>query len=107
MVKAPKGTITRVGRQPTGQSAPREACPPLEFEVAVASGASVREGDPVSAQLRDGRVRLICEGQTVAWVDNRATMQSVTDCQEAGGRYEGRVGAVGADGAVILLEGHG
>ncbi|MCY3881546.1 MAG: hypothetical protein OXG61_05450 [Chloroflexi bacterium] len=105
MVKAAKGEKTQIGKQSTGQGAPPEACRPLNFEVSIAQGPALAEGDQVSAQLRRGRVRVLHQGQIVAWVDDEAIVRAVKDCTEAGGRYEGKVGAVGADGVVIVLEG--
>ena len=105
MVKAAKGTATRVEKQSTGKGAPPEACPPLTLEVALAARSTLREGDPVAAQVRGKEVRLLSRGQIVARVDDEAFVRTIRKCIREGGRYEGLVGAVAGDGAVILLEG--
>ena len=106
MVKVPNRPPTPVEPGPSGPEPPPELCPPLEVEVAIAPGASVHNGDPVSAQLRQERVRLLSRGQVVAWLDDETTVGTIKQCHEAGGRYRGQVAAVSAGRVVILLESH-
>ena len=106
MVKVPNRPPTPVEPGPSGFEPPPAVCPSLTIEVAIDTGASVRNGDPVSAQLRGGRVRLLSRGQVVAWVDDETTVGTIKQCHEAGGRYRGQVAAVSAGRVVILLESH-
>ena len=107
MVKVPNRPPTPTKPRSSGVQPPPEVCPSLTVEVALATGASVHDGDPVAIQLRGNRVRLLCRGQIVAWVDDETTVRMARQCQEAGGRYEGQVAAVAAGRAVILLDGRG
>ena len=106
MVKVPNRPPTPVDPGPSGPEPPPGACPSLTIEVAIATGASLHNGDPMSAQLRGGRVRLLCRGQVVAWVDDETTVRTIHQCHETGGRYRGQVASVAAGRAVILFEGH-
>lgn len=105
MVKAAKGTPTGIGRQPGGSGAPPEACPSLTFEIGLATGSTLRAGDPVAARVRGKDIQLMSRGRVVAGVDDEAIVRTIRSCIRAGGRYEGQVVAVAEDGAVILLEG--
>ncbi|MXY36494.1 MAG: hypothetical protein F4Y54_06960 [Dehalococcoidia bacterium] len=105
MVKGHKGNTTQIEEQPGGQGASEQDCPDWTVTVAMAEAEALQVEDEVAAQLRDGRVRLECKGQVVAWVDDEETVRNVTKCREAGGRYQGRVSGKGTDGVVILFEG--
>ena len=107
MVEVPNRPPTPAGPRPSGPPTPREVCPSLMLEVDIGAGVSLREGDPISAQVLGGRVRLLFRGQVVAWVDDETTVRTIKRCQESGGRYEGQVGADATGVAVILLERRG
>ena len=107
--------MVKARNRPTTSMEPRQVsvmpelalpeCPPLEVTVSLAAGASPKKGESVTAHPRPEGVRLLSRGQIVAYVEDEATVQTITACHEAGVRYQGPVDEVSAGRAVILLAG--
>ena len=107
MVKVPNRPPTPAEPRSSGKQPQPKVRPSLTVEVALVAGSSVHDRAPVSAQVRGEKVRLLCRGQVVGWVDDAKAAETIIQCHEAGGRYEGHVAAVASGEVVILLEGHG
>lgn len=106
MVKIPNRPPTPIGpRDPEGPPPSQHLCPDLLIEAPVETGATVRAGDPISVQIRDGRVRVLCQGQVIGWVAAPEIVEAIRACQEAGATYSGSVASLDGGTAVIALEG--
>lgn len=106
MVKIPNRPPTPIGpRDPVGPPLPPGVCPNTELEVPLDAEASVQTGDPVSVQVREGRVRVLCRGQVIGWVASPEAVEAIRTCHEAGGAYVGRVSSSDGRTAVVELEG--
>lgn len=104
MVKIPNRPPTPiVPRNPDGP--PPHLCPDLLIELPVETEATVRAGDAISVQIRDGRVRVLCQGQVIGWVSAPEIVEAIRACQEAGATYRGSVASLDGGTAVVTLEG--
>lgn len=77
----------------------------MVIEVPLDADASLQVGAPVSVQVRDDRVRVLCRGQVVGWVAAPEAVEAIQTCQDAGRSYVGRVSSLDGGIAVVALEG--
>ena len=101
MVKIPKGPVVPMEPRDPHVEPPAQLCPALDasfdgrpVEVAVGSRAD--------AQLRDGRIRVLANGQLLGWME--AVAPQVVSCMERGTRYSGSVTRVGPSFVTVHLE---
>lgn len=106
MVKIPNRPPTPIGpRNPIGPPPPSGICADIVIEVSLHADASTQTGDPISVQVRDGRVRVLCRGQVIGWVAAPEAVEAIQTCQDAGRSYVGRVSSLDGGTAVVALEG--
>lgn len=106
MVKTPNRPPTPIRRrEPVGPPAPPDACPDIQAQITLDGDVPVQVGDPVSVQVRDGRVRVDIRGQVVGWITDRGIVDGIEACQAAGGAYVGQLTSLEGRTAVIALAG--
>lgn len=104
MVKLPKGPPTSVQPQRVNPvELPPYGCPDALLQVSVTPDVPLDVGSLVSAQQVVDRLRLLSQGQIVAWVATEAH-PAIAQCLELGVRYEGAVMSMHDGTAEIRLE---
>ena len=101
MVKVPKDPVTPIEPRDPEVEPPVPTCPGFEVSFEVLP-IEVGTGSRADAQLRDGRIRILANGQILGWADD--ALPEVVNCMERGVRYSGSVTRADASGVTVRLE---